>query len=145
MKQKQRERMQPKMGKMDIDYQVSIIYNFHPVFVFVFKCCNWEDVHLQWSYVVLLMRLWFLFVRFSMMRFSSTRLSQSWQLLVICTMKGRSLRYYSCISIHNLMFFVKWIFSLVAYLWQHICFLLSIRAFVLNCSVVLLGAVLMPS
>jgi splicing factor 3B subunit 2 len=28
LKQKQRERMQPKMGKMDIDYQVHCIYTF---------------------------------------------------------------------------------------------------------------------
>jgi ribonuclease HII len=26
LKQKQRERMQPKMGKMDIDYQVSLLF-----------------------------------------------------------------------------------------------------------------------
>jgi len=26
LKQKQRERMQPKMGKMDIDYQVSFVF-----------------------------------------------------------------------------------------------------------------------
>lgn len=26
LKQKQRERMQPKMGKMDIDYQVSFVH-----------------------------------------------------------------------------------------------------------------------
>lgn len=29
LKQKQRERMQPKMGKMDIDYQVSLYYISH--------------------------------------------------------------------------------------------------------------------
>lgn len=29
LKQKQRERMQPKMGKMDIDYQVSVYYISH--------------------------------------------------------------------------------------------------------------------
>jgi len=28
LKQKQRERMQPKMGKMDIDYQVSSLFTF---------------------------------------------------------------------------------------------------------------------
>ena len=28
LKQKQRERMQPKMGKMDIDYQVSFVFAF---------------------------------------------------------------------------------------------------------------------
>lgn len=39
-----------------------------------------------------------LFTRFSMMHFSNTRLSQSWHLLVICIMKGRSLRYHTCIE-----------------------------------------------
>jgi ribonuclease HII len=28
LKQKQRERMQPKMGKMDIDYQVSLFQSY---------------------------------------------------------------------------------------------------------------------
>jgi splicing factor 3B subunit 2 len=28
LKQKQRERMQPKMGKMDIDYQVYMFFKF---------------------------------------------------------------------------------------------------------------------
>lgn len=28
LKQKQRERMQPKMGKMDIDYQVSLVKSY---------------------------------------------------------------------------------------------------------------------
>lgn len=35
LKQKQRERMQPKMGKMDIDYQVIFISSFLFVFLFL--------------------------------------------------------------------------------------------------------------
>lgn len=50
LKQKQRERMQPKMGKMDIDYQVSLYYKSSPkifaISMFVVSICTLEGVFL---------------------------------------------------------------------------------------------------
>jgi len=36
LKQKQRERMQPKMGKMDIDYQVSFVFAPFALLIWLF-------------------------------------------------------------------------------------------------------------
>lgn len=62
LKQKQRERMQPKMGKMDIDYQVLFYLEYHMKFY-----------HLQ----LLLNDCLCGFSRFYMMHFSSTKQSRS--------------------------------------------------------------------
>lgn len=57
LKQKQRERMQPKMGKMDIDYQVtSIVYCFlcASFFFFFFISEIWRKLfHHTYKYVYL--------------------------------------------------------------------------------------------
>ena len=44
LKQKQRERMQPKMGKMDIDYQVYCIY----IFPFHFRSLQCFSAHFDY-------------------------------------------------------------------------------------------------
>lgn len=79
LKQKQRERMQPKMGKMDIDYQVYTVPLFFfrtlfPVYASSPKndLCTVHSLHCTF-----IMRLYILFVRFSMMLFSNTRRNQS--------------------------------------------------------------------
>jgi hypothetical protein len=77
--------MQPKMGKMDIDYQVHCIYTF------AFILGPW-DVSLP--IFAFLFTFWFLFVRFSMMLFSSIKQSQSWPCMVTYIMKEKSLRYF---------------------------------------------------
>ncbi len=92
LKQKQRERMQPKMGKMDIDYQVFLLHFLFFKFVLpkYFVSCG---VSSEWFFSLSNEWVCFLFVRFSMMLFLNTKLSQSLQVLEICIMKAKSLRY----------------------------------------------------
>lgn len=44
LKQKQRERMQPKMGKMDIDYQVPFAIVFYDICIAYMVLCLHSDV-----------------------------------------------------------------------------------------------------
>lgn len=79
LKQKQRERMQPKMGKMDIDYQVYTVplFFFRTLFL-VYASSPKNDLCAVHSlHCTFIMRLYILFVRFSMMLFSNTRRNQS--------------------------------------------------------------------
>lgn len=97
LKQKQRERMQPKMGKMDIDYQVlflfsCLVYSNLVEWLGKIRIIGLQKCHLlSWWQI-----LWLTFLvsfRFCMMHFLNIRRSQSWHHMVICIMKGKNLRY----------------------------------------------------